>query len=189
MAERFPDLDALVLRAGQPADWPAEVTAAIEAFEPLPYDAGRRAAEWLKRVSGAEALPLDLYLLVHRGSGDLFGFFVIEPETVVISRGDAPVVQVRTGIVDPAEEQASSLLVWMARSKYAPPGFGEFLFEAVVADAVARGSSLIRVSPADTETEERIWVGRFNFRRPRADSEVGWVFLWYGVGEPDQTFG
>lgn len=184
-----PNIEVVVLRAGPVPYWPEEILAAIADFAPLPIEAGEKAAEWLRRIAGSPAVPIDVFLLLDKATGQLLGFFAIEQETVVISSGDAPVVQVRTGIPDPTEEQPASLLVCMARSRFTESGFGDLLFDVVVADALDRGSRIIRVAPADLETQRRIWQGRFHFRAPRENRDSGWVFLWYGIGSPDQTFG
>ena len=168
---------------------------AIQRFEPMGFEPGAKAAEWLKLNVETGVLPLDTHLVVTDlgDHPDLIGFFVVEEMEVKVASDDLPIVEVRNRGINRASPLRAVKLVWIARAETAPEGFGEELFDEVLVKAVEARAVVVIVQPYDDDTAESLWKAHFHCKEPRP----GWVFpedekttfLWYPVGEADQSFG
>lgn len=170
----------------------SDVRRAIDEFQPLDYEPGHEAANWLRVNVDTGSLPLDTFLVLNEGSTELLGFFVLEAMQVRVARGDFPVIQVRTGLADEDERVKATKLVWIVRAANNPKGFGEELFDEVLVRAVESSAVAVLVEPYDEATASRLWIDHFHCRQQRrnADHPDDWGgFHWYPLGMPDQTFG
>ena len=158
-------------------------------FEPLEFEAGRKAKTWLETNLEAEVLPLRTYFAFNdKDEGELYGFFVLDQIEVKVAAGDLPIMQVRDAIDDPrAERRPATKLVWIARSKASPPGLGSELFDYALLEATRARSCALMVDAFDEETAEKLWIRHYDLRKPR-DGADEWTSLWHSVGRADQTF-
>lgn len=88
-------------------------------FEPLDFEAGRKAKTWLETNLAAEVLPLRTYFAFNdKDESELYGFFVLDQIEVKVAAGDLPIMQVRDAIDDPgAERHPATKLVWIVRRR------------------------------------------------------------------------
>jgi hypothetical protein len=158
-------------------------------FEPLDFEAGRKAKAWLETNLAAEVLPLDSYFVFNdRNEDELYGFMALDEIEIRVSPSDIPIMQVRDAIGDPrAERHPATKLVWIARSKSSPSGFGSELFDYALLLATRKRSCALMVDAFDQETAEKLWIRRYELRKPR-DGGEGWSSLWHSVGKADQSF-
>ena len=161
----------------------------IAGFEPLDFEAGRKAKAWLETNLAAEILPLRTYFVFNdKDESELYGFFVLDQIEVKVAAGDIPIMQVRDAIDDPqAERHPATKLVWIARSKASPPGLGSELFDYALLEATRAKSCALMVDAFDEETAEKLWIRHYDLRKPRSGADE-WASLWHSVGKADQTF-
>jgi hypothetical protein len=161
----------------------------VGGFEPLGFEAGRRAKLWLETNLSAENLPLRTYCVFSDvDESELFGFLVLDEIQVEVAPFDIPIMQVRHAVRDPrAEKHPATKLVWIARSSTSPSGFGSELFEHALLVATEVGSCALMVDAYDEKTAEDLWIRHYDLRKPR-DGAAEWSCLWHSVGQPDQTF-
>lgn len=175
------------LPAGSVQELGEELAAAAEAFEPLDFEPGRKATAWLQANIGAGRLPMDTYLVLSEDFSELLGFFVLELIEIVVSSGDLPIIEVRKKLKDPHGPQPAVKLVWIARSRTSPKGFGQELFDAALALAFEAGACALLVEPYDDKTAQRVWLDHYELRAPRPDqgNPREWSYLWHAIGETD----
>ncbi len=164
----------------------------IERFEPIDFEPGQRAAEWLRLNVDTGNLPLDTYLVFDEQLEELLGFFVVELIEVRVARGDVPIMEVRKRIEDASAPQPALKLVWIARSTRSPKGLGQELFDEVLVRALEAGAVAVVVEPYDEATAKKLWEEHFHCRIPRDDSSSAgeWSeYMWYPVGTVDQIWG
>jgi hypothetical protein len=181
----------IVLEAGPLPELDSGRLTAINEFEPLPFQPGREASDWLKRSIQDESLPLDAYLLLDESATSLLGFFAIEQEEVFVSEQDLPIMVLRTEVKPASQRQPSLKLAWIARSARSPAGTGQRLFDDVLEEAQACGAVAVRVLPADDATAKKVWLEHYNFRfpRPRQGDPGEWDYLWHSVGDVPPDLG
>lgn len=155
---------------------------ALRSFEPLAYAAGKAAHDWLLESLGRREFSLETHAALS-ASGDLLGFYALEPVTVTLSRRDRTVLLIRDRRAV-SEQQPFTHIAWIARSQQTAPGFGYQLFEHLVANAMHQGRSGLVVYPADPPTA-RFWRSHYRFM-PFADTTgrnetVEPQPLWYPV--------
>jgi hypothetical protein len=162
----------------------------VRSFAPLDFDPGRRAKAWLCVNVEAGVLPLDTYLVFSEDESEIFGFFVLEVLDVHVAPGDAPIMQFRGTITDPASTQRAVKLAWIARSATSPAGFGGELFDEALALAEEAGGCALLVDPYDEATARRLWLEHFELRQPRSGGEnpEEWDCLWHALGQVDQLW-
>jgi hypothetical protein len=128
----------------------------IETFEPLPFDAGRGAVNWLR----------------DHGRRELLGFFALAYK------------KVRLVAERPAETAME--VAWIARRVDTPKGFGTELLKFAIRIALSAGAVALLVSPHDDRTAEKVWINGFLFWAvPTLEPEEGMtrqVFL--GISKP-----
>jgi hypothetical protein len=108
---------------------------------------------------------------------------------VKVAPFDRPIMKARKSIQDVnVEEHPATKLVWIARSRSSPPGFGAEMFEHALLLATKARSCALLVDAADEETAERLWIEHYDFRKPR-DGTADWSCLWHPLGEVNETFG
>jgi hypothetical protein len=161
----------------------------VDGFEPLEFEAGRKAKAWLETNLSAEVLPLDSYFVFNdRDEDELYGFMALDEIEVRVAPHDIPIMQVRDAISDPsAEQHRATKLVWIARSQASPAGLGSELFDYALLVATKAGSCALMVDAFDEETAEELWIRRYDLRKPR-DGGEGWSSLWHSVGKANQSF-
>jgi hypothetical protein len=162
----------------------------VEPFEPLDFEAGRKAKAWLETNLSAELLPLDTYFVFNdRKEDELFGFMALADAEVRVAPGDLPIMQIRQAIDDPeANHHPATKLVWIARSKSSPRGLGSELFDYALLVATRAKKCALMVDAFDEPTAEELWIRHYDLRKPRDGGEE-WSSLWHAVGKADQTFG
>jgi hypothetical protein len=167
----------------------AAATRWVENFEPLEFEAARRAKLWLDSNLAAEVLPLTTYFIFSDEDEDeLFGFFVLDKIEVKVAPFDLPIMQMRKAIEDPnAARQSATKLVWIARSKASPSGLGQEMFDYALHLAEEDGCCALMVDAFDQGTAEELWMKRYDLRKPRAGA-AEWTCLWHAVGQANQDF-
>lgn len=186
-AER--DYPVFLLEAGQlPRGLSERLMPMIQAFEPLGFEAADKAKAWLETSVSSGSLGFDTYLALSEDLRHIIGFFALGAEEVEVAPGDLPIMQVRKVIDDPnAEKQRALKLVWIARSRTSPAGFGNDLFDHALVVAVEAGGCAVMVEPYDEATAKKLWLGHFELREPR-DGTADWQCLWYALGQANQDF-
>jgi GNAT superfamily N-acetyltransferase len=146
----------------------------IENFEPLPFDAGRGAVNWLRNhVSD----PCEPWVVVLTCAEDwtLLGFFVLAYK--------------QFSFPPDTEELTAMEVAWIARAAHTKKGFGRELLTYAASVALAKGASAFVASPNDPKTAKKVWLERFEFRlvsKPEPGDEVTMqVFL--GLQEPPEA--
>jgi hypothetical protein len=143
----------------------------IETFEPLPFDAGRGAVNWLRDHVGDPGGPWET-VFVHDGRRELLGFFALAYK------------KVRLVAERPAETAME--VAWIARRVDTPKGFGTELLKFAIRIALSAGAVALLVSPHDDRTAEKVWINGFLFWAvPTLEPEEGMtrqVFL--GISKP-----
>jgi len=163
------------------ADW-------VGNFEPLEYEAGHSAKAWLETNISAGVVPLTTYLVFSEDESELFGFFVLSDIEVKVAPFDRPIMKARKSIKDVnVEKHPATKLVWIARSRSSPAGFGAEMFEHALLLATEAGSCALMVDAADEGTAEKLWVAHYDLRKPR-DGAADWSCLWHALGEPNESF-
>jgi len=180
-------------------EYGAQVERWVDTFEPLEeFEAGVRAKFWLKANLETENLPHRTFLVFSDQDPQLlFGFFVLDSLDVHVSPGDVPIMRVRHPVNEPdtpvikdphAATQLATKLVWIARHKDSPAGIGAEMFEYALHVAEEAGSCALMVDAYDETTAQKLWIDRFDLRKPRAGA-TDWSCLWHTVGQADQTWG
>lgn len=155
-------------------------------FEPLDFEAGRRAKAWLETNISSELVPLQTYLALSEDESKLYGFFALDEIEVEVAPHDMPVMEVRKAIDPDAPRQHATKLAWIARSRHSDPGFGAEMFEYALLVATEAGSCALMVDAYDEATAQ-MWMERYQLRKPRAGA-ADWTCLWHAVGTPPQDF-
>jgi hypothetical protein len=160
----------------------------IANFEPLDFDAGRRAKAWLETNLSTGLIPLTTYLVFSEDETQLFGFFVLDDMEISVAPFDRPIMKARKSIENVnIERHPATKLVWIARSESSPPGFGQEMFEHALLRAKEAGSCALLVDAADQDTAERLWIEHYDMRKPR-DGAAEWTCLWHTLGDPNEDF-
>lgn len=163
------------------------LTRLIDDFEPLPFEAARKAKAWLETSVDSGALAFEVPLGFSEDSRRLLGFCALTEEEVKVAPGDVPIMEVRGTIDDRnATLQKAVKLVWIARSAESDPGFGNQLFNHSLVVAHEAGACALMVEPYDDETRDRLWIEHFHLWKPRVGSP-DWTCLWYPLGTPPQV--
>ena len=143
----------------------------IESFEPLPYEAGRGAINWLLDHVEDPGEPWET-VLVHDERRELLGFFALAYK------------KVRLVVERPAETAME--VAWIARRADTPKGFGAEVLKFAIRIALSAGAVALLVSPHDDRTAEKVWINGFWFSPvPSLEPEEGMtrqVFL--GISRP-----
>lgn len=184
-----PNFPFVVLEAGSiPRGMRDGLMGLIRAFEPLEFEAAEKAKAWLETSVSSGKLAFKTYLVFSENGRRLFGFFALDDQEVQVAPEDVPIMQVRNTIDDPnADMQHAVKLVWIARTRASDAGFGNELFDHALVFATEAGGCALLVEPYDEETAEKLWIEHFHLRKPRKGS-ADWTYLWYPLGEPNQTF-
>jgi hypothetical protein len=159
-------------------------------FEPLDddFDAGHSAKAWLETNISAGVVPLDTYLVFSEEESELFGFFVLDEVEVEVAPYDRPIMKAHKSIDDVnVKRHPATKLVWIARSSTSPKGFGAEMFEHALVLATEARSCALLVDAADEDTAEKLWIGHYEFRKPR-DGAAEWSCLWHSLGELNESF-
>jgi hypothetical protein len=150
---------------------PEELQEQIRTFEPLPFDAGRGAVNWLRDHVDDPCGPWET-VLIHDDDRDLLGFFALAYK------------RVRLVLDGPAETAME--VAWIARRIDTPKGFGTDLLKFAINIALSAGAVALLVSPHDDRTAEKVWINGFWFSPvPSVEPEEGMtrqVFL--GISTP-----
>jgi hypothetical protein len=157
------------IRAGLP-QW---LLQAVGSFEPLPFEAGRGAVNWLRDHLEDPCDPW-LVVLTCAGDGTLLGFFVLA---------------VKQFAFPPDGEQLSAMEVaWIARAADTEKGFGGDLLTYATSIALKEGATAFFALPNDPETAAKVWRGRFSFEPlpvPDPSAEEA-VQMFLGLEEPEE---
>jgi hypothetical protein len=146
-----------------------EVVEAVNTFEPLPFDAAHGATSWLRKTLEDGKDPLLTILALDPTEPKLCGFFVLGFTTILLAPDDRPIVEVAYKLKEPHAPQVAAEIAWIARSRETAKGFGRDLFDYSVLLAIDHGAIAMVVTPHDDETAEKLWIGRYRFRRPKQD--------------------
>lgn len=143
----------------------------IDEFEPLPFDAGRGAINWLRDHVQDPDGPWETVLILDE-KREMLGFFALAYKKLRLSP---------EGPAETAMEVA-----WIARRGDTIKGFGTELLKFAIRIALAAGAVALLVSPHDAKTAEKVWINGFCFcpiptLQPEADL-TRQVFL--GISKP-----
>ena len=137
------------------ADYPlyADIAAAVQAFQPIPYPGGQAAAKWLKEDALEQFPGTTTYLLI--GDKRLDGFVALRTGSIVLKSDKKP----------QGESFGALVIRWMARNQEAS-GTGEELLTFTLALATEAGEKLglvaLLLEPFD-EREAEVWKKKFDF--------------------------
>jgi hypothetical protein len=160
----------------------------IRKFQPLDFEAAGKAKAWLETSVSSGSLGFDTHLALSEDLRRIIGFIALGEEEVEVAPGDLPIMEARKVIKNPsAKKQRALKLVWIARCRTSPPGFGNDLFDHALVVALEAGGCAVMVEPYDEATAKKLWLDHFELRKPR-DGAADWQCLWYALGQPPQEF-
>lgn len=155
-----------------------DLYSAIRAFEPLPFPAGERAAEWLRSRLDQAHVPIETQILLDAAGQTVLGYYAVRPVALELTNRDHVKLAVRRRGVQ-WEPQPALLLSWIARSRASSAGSGRHLFLHAVGNALLNKCVALLIEP-DQEATKQLWVR--GYRCMEIDGDPG--MLWYPVDQP-----
>jgi hypothetical protein len=142
----------------------ADIAAAVQAFQPMPYPGSQAAAKWLKEKALDQHPGTTTHLLI--GNGRLDGFVALRTGSIVLKSDEKP----------QGESFGAIVIRWMARNREAS-GLGEKMLTFAMALATEAGEKLgvaaLLLRPFDVR-EAEFWKERFNFM---GSFEAGYLWM------------
>lgn len=187
------DLKWVSLARGSVSQIRPDESRAVSNFEPVPFEPGIAARDWLRlRVSGeCDLLETVLKFRTTGTQTELLGFYAIQDADVYPTERERFALRLRRIRMREPDPQLASMIAWMVRSRTSPSGSGEDLFDHALGHAIELGSVALLVEPHD-EATENMWHRHFRFfsvDEKSRGSDKNVRRLWYPVKRPPQDFG
>lgn len=172
-----------------------EIVNLIDEFDPLPFEAGVDAKDWLQGELSERSLPITAILMPDAEHERLDGFICMGFTSISLSRSDQAaaevgIVQKGRRVEEVCEPHLAADISWIARGAATRKGFGQRLFNCAVNWGMDNRVLAMVVTPHDEETERKVWIERFRFREAHpSDAQDGAPKrLWYPVHKPTASW-